>query len=95
MMPWVRCPDCGATVDLEPGTESGAVVECPNCAGHGLRVYETDGGWSARLAHRVSCPDCAAVLILPDDARAGQVIRCCDRTYRLTFEFGAFAAEPE
>ena len=95
MMPWVRCPDCGATVDLEPGTESGAVVECPNCAGHGLRVYETDVGWSARLAHRVSCPDCAAVLILPDDARAGQVIRCCDRTYRLTFEFGAFAAEPE
>ena len=30
---------------------------------------------------------------LPEDAKPGDTIRCCGRTYRLTFEYGAFAAE--
>ena len=92
-MAFVRCPDCGATVDLPPGTESGAIVECPNCAGHGLRVREVNGEWSAQLAYRVSCPDCPAILTLPADAQARQTIDCCGRSYRLTFELGTFAAE--
>jgi hypothetical protein len=33
------------------------------------------------------------VLTLPEDARAGDSVRCCGRRYRLTFEYGAFAAE--
>ncbi len=92
-MPTVRCPDCGAFIDLPVGVKSGDVVECPNCAGHALRVREDAGGWSATLAYRVSCPDCDKVMTLPEDAKPGDTIRCCGRTYRLTFEYGAFAAE--
>ena len=51
--------------------------------------------WTATIAHRVSCPDCNTVITLPEDARAGDTIECCGRRYRLTFEYGAFAAEPE
>jgi hypothetical protein len=32
-------------------------------------------------------------MTLPEDARPGDTIRCCGRAYRLTFEYGAFAAE--
>ena len=32
-MPSVRCPDCGALIELPEGTRSGDLVECPNCAG--------------------------------------------------------------
>ena len=68
-------------------------MECPNCAGLALRVREGEGRWFATLAHRVSCPECDEVMTLPEAAKAGDTISCCGRTYRLTFEFGAFAAE--
>jgi len=32
-------------------------------------------------------------MTLPEDARPGDTIRCCGRAYRLTFEYGVFAAE--
>jgi len=92
-VPRVRCPDCGAVIDLPEGVKTGDVVECPNCAGHGLRVREEDGRWSATLAYRVSCPDCGAVATLPEDAKPGDTVSCCGRTYRLSFEYEAFAAE--
>ena len=92
-MPVVRCPDCGAPVELPEGTRSGDLVECPNCAGQALRVREDGGQWSATLAYRVSCPECEQVMTLPDSVKAGDTIQCCGRTYRLTFEYGAFAAE--
>ena len=53
------------------------------------------GGWIATIAHRVSCPDCETVLTLSEDAKPGDFVDCCGRRYRLTFEYGAFAAEPE
>jgi len=89
----VRCPDCGVLIELPEGTRSGDLVECPNCAGHALRVREDAGRWSATLAYRVSCPECDEVMTLPDDVKPGDTVRCCDRTYRLTFEYGAYAAE--
>ena len=92
-MPVVRCPDCGAVIELPPGVRPGDLVECPNCAGHALRVREVDGRWSATLAYRVSCPDCDEVMTLPENAKVGDAVSCCGRTYKLTFEFGAFAAE--
>jgi predicted RNA-binding Zn-ribbon protein involved in translation (DUF1610 family) len=92
-MPVVCCPDCGAVIDLATTVKSGDVVDCPNCAGHALRLREGAGGWSATLAQRVSCPNCDEALTLPEDARSGDLVSCCDRTYRLTLEFGAFAAE--
>jgi hypothetical protein len=53
----------------------------------------TDGRWAATLAHRVSCPTCNEALILPEGVQAGDAVECCGRRHRLTFEYGAFAAE--
>ena len=89
----VRCPDCGEIVAVPEGAKPGDLVECPNCAGHDLRLRRDDGRWTAALAYRVSCPSCDDVLTLPDEAKAGDTIDCCGRRYRLTFEYGAFAAE--
>jgi DNA-directed RNA polymerase subunit RPC12/RpoP len=89
----VRCLDCGAVIDLPEGIRSGDFVECPSCAGHALRVKEREGRWFATLAHRVSCPRCDRVVSLPEDARPGDTIECCGWRYRLTYEYGAFAAE--
>jgi len=89
----IRCPDCGALIELPEGTRSGDLVECPNCAGQALRVREDARGWSATLAYRVSCPECDEVVALSDDVKPGDAIQCCGRTYRLTFEYGAYAAE--
>ena len=89
----VRCPDCGEGIELPPRVTSGHLLDCPNCAGHALRMSEEGGQWSATLAHRVSCPDCDAMLTLPEDVKAGDLIECCGRRYRLTFEYGAYAAE--
>ncbi len=92
-MPVVRCSDCDAAIELPQGVKSGDLVECPHCAGHALRLRKEGGRWSASLAHRVSCPDCDDVMTLPEGTRPGDTISCCDRTYRLSFEYGAFAAE--
>ncbi|HVQ76200.1 MAG TPA: hypothetical protein VMT79_11765 [Candidatus Binatia bacterium] len=89
----VRCPDCGAEVPLTKGITSGDLVDCPNCAGHALRVRREGGRWVASLAHRVSCPACDQQVTLAAGACAGDVIECCGARYRLTFEYGAFAAE--
>lgn len=91
----IRCPDCGALIELPPSVRSGDLVECPDCAGHLLRVQGDAGLWSVTLAHRVSCPNCDELLTLPDDAKHGDLINCCGRDYRLTLEYGAFAAEEE
>jgi len=92
-VPTVRCPDCGEVVELPPNVKSGDLVDCPNCAGHALRVRAEGGRLVATLAHRVSCPDCGHLVTLLDGAKAGDLIECCGRRYRLTFEYGAFAAE--
>jgi hypothetical protein len=92
-MPATRCPDCGALIELPERTRSGDLVECPTCAGHGLRVHESAGHWSATLVYRVSCPACDDVMTFPDDVKPGDTVRCCGQTYRLTLEHGAYAAE--
>jgi hypothetical protein len=89
----VRCPDCGALIGLPEGTRSGDLIECTICAGHALRVHKDQGGWSSTLAYRVSCPACDEVVTLPEDVKLGDTVQCCGQTYRLTFEYGAFAAE--
>lgn len=89
----IRCPDCGEAVAVPAGAKPGDLVECPNCAGHALRLKQRARRWMATLAYRVSCPNCDEVLTLPEDTEAGDVIECCGRGYRLTFEYGAFAVE--
>lgn len=92
-MATVRCPDCGSDLPVPTDARSGDLLECPRCAGLALRLREDAGEWSATLAHRISCPDCNDLMTLPEDVRAGDTVSCCGRTYRLTFEYGAFAAE--
>jgi hypothetical protein len=92
-MPDLRCPDCSALVDLPQAVKSGDLVECPNCAGHALRVRENAGRWFATLAYRVSCPSCDDVMTLAEDVKPGDTVQCCGRTCRLTFAYGSFAAE--
>jgi hypothetical protein len=92
-MQHVRCPDCGEALAVPLDAQPGDLLECPNCAGHAIRLTKNDGHWGAKLAHRVSCPTCVKILTLPDEAKAGDVVECCGRRYRLTFEWGAFAAE--
>lgn len=89
----VRCPDCGESVPVPAAAKPNDLLDCPNCAGHLLRLTREDGRWAARLAHRVSCPTCNEMLTLPEGAQAGDAIDCCGRRYRLTFEYRAFAAE--
>ena len=89
----VQCPDCGALVSVPVGAESGDLIDCPSCAGHSLRILNEGDRWSATLADRVSCPNCDEVMPLPEGTKPGDSVSCCGRTYRLTFEFGAFAAE--
>lgn len=89
----VRCPDCGESLPVPAAAKPNDLLDCPNCAGHLLRLTREDGRWAARLAHRVSCPTCNEMLTLPEGAQAGDAIDCCGRRYRLTFEYGAFAAE--
>jgi hypothetical protein len=89
----VRCPDCGAEVPLPGVVSSGDLMDCANCAGHALRVRREGGRWVASLAHRVSCPACDQMIVLAEGARAGDAIECCGQRYRLTFEYGIFAAE--
>jgi ribosomal protein S27E len=72
----VRCPDCGEIVSVPEGAKAGDLVECPNCAGHALRLRWDGGRWAATLAYRVSCPSCDDVLTLPDEAKAGDTIDC-------------------
>lgn len=89
----VRCPDCDDLVDVPADAQPGDLLACPNCAGHALRLRTDSGRWMATVAHRVSCPACDELLTLPETAKAGDTIDCCGRRYRLTFDFGAFAAE--
>jgi hypothetical protein len=91
--PSIRCPDCGEPLAVPAGVQTGDIVECPNCAGHAVRLTTEDDHWAAKLAYRVSCPACEEVLTLGDEVKAGDLVECCRRRYRLTFEWGAFAAE--
>jgi Zn finger protein HypA/HybF involved in hydrogenase expression len=93
-MATVRCPDCGQDMPLPPGTRSRDLLPCPNCAGLSLRVREDGGRWVASIGHTVSCPDCDRKIVLPETAKAGDLVKCGGRRYRLTFEYGTFAAEP-
>jgi len=58
-------------------------------------VREERGQWSATIAYTVSCPNCDRTIVLPEGARAGDLVDCCGQRYRLTFEYGTFAAEAE
>ncbi len=79
---------------MPDGAGSGFTFDCPNCAGVTLRLAMREGGLVAVEVKKVSCPHNDAVIELPDDAKAGDIVVCGGRRYRLTYEWGSFAAEP-
>lgn len=91
-MPSVICPGCGEAVDISSLTE-GDRLECANCAGLTLELVRQEGKLTLRQVHRVSCPLCSQRHEVSEDAKAGDAMTCCDRTFRLTYEFGAYALE--
>jgi hypothetical protein len=52
-----------------------------------------EGELTLRQVHRVSCPLCGQMREVPAHVKAGDAIICCDRTFRLTYEFGTYALE--
>ena len=93
-MKTVHCEGCDQEVAVPDDAGSGFRFDCPNCAGVTLRLAMREGQLDAVAIKKVSCPHCDVVIELPDDARAGDIIVCGDRRYRLTCEWGSFAAEP-
>ena len=88
----VICPGCGEEVDIS-SLKEGDRFECANCAGLTLELVRREGELTLRQVHRVSCPLCSQILEVPEHARAGDMMTCCGRTFRLTYEFGAYALE--
>lgn len=88
----IPCPGCGQQIpefELTPAKR----IECEHCAGLVLEVETGGGALVLRQVHFASCPACDARLEVPRDAVAGQEMRHCGRTFRLTYESGAWALE--
>ncbi len=86
------CPGCGEGIDASSLRE-GEVLECERCAGLVLKVVSEGERLTLRQIHYVSCPLCEHKLEVPQDARPGDTLSCCGKTFRLTYEFGAYALE--
>jgi hypothetical protein len=91
-LPSLTCLGCGEAVDIS-SLKEGDRFECANCAGLTLELVHREGEISLRQVYRVSCPVCGQMLEAPEHARAGDTMTCCERTFRLTYEFGAYALE--
>ena len=91
-MPSVVCPGCGEAVDIS-SLKEGDRLECANCAGLTLELVRREGELTLRQVHSVSCPLCSQILEVPEHSKAGDTMACCGRTFRLTYEFGAYALE--
>lgn len=91
-MPSLTCIGCGEEIDISNRTE-GDRFECAHCADLTLELVRGDGGLNLRQVHWVSCPLCTRRQEVPKDAKPGGAMVCCGRTFRLTYEFGAYALE--
>ena len=56
-------------------------------------TIDTSTGEFQMHVRGIAGPACDEIITLPEDVKPGDTVRCCGQTYRLTFEFGAFAAE--
>jgi len=86
------CPGCGEEIDVG-SLKAGDRFECPSCAGLTLELVRREGGLTLRQVYRVSCPRCNRMLEVPAHAGPGDTMTCCGQTFRLTYEFGAYALE--
>jgi alpha-aminoadipate carrier protein LysW len=54
--PKVKCPQCGAEIELDPKTQEGEIIECPDCGcelevikkGNRLDVEAIEETWEER-----------------------------------------------
>ena len=91
-MMFLICPGCGEEVDISD-LQEGDRFDCVNCAGLLLELVRQEGELHLRPVPQVSCPCCSQMLEAPAHAKPGDLMSCCNRTFRLTYEFGAYALE--
>jgi hypothetical protein len=58
-----------------------------------LRLRDESSRLVATTVKKASCPNCDQEIVLPEDAATGDTVRCCDKDYRITLAFGAYALE--
>jgi hypothetical protein len=90
----VMCPGCGEVRDLGTAVQPGAVIACTWCAGVLFRLVQQGGECVLQEVPQASCPQCEARLLLPDTVQPGETFRHCDRTFVVSYAYGAYALEP-
>lgn len=89
----VVCPGCGEERDFDAGVQVGDIVSCGSCAGVLFRLVQAHGMYLLRELPQASCPTCGTMLRLPDDVQAGATTDHCDRSFVVTYAYGAYALE--
>ncbi len=87
------CPGCGQMKALDPEAEEGDRVLCDVCAGSVFRLVKQKDQWAMEPLPTASCPVCYEALELDTDVQVGDIVEHCDRAFRLSFEYGAWALE--
>ncbi len=87
------CPGCGEMKALDPEPEEGDRVLCDVCAGSVFRLVKQKDQWAMEPLPTASCPVCYEALELDTDVQVGDIVEHCDRAFRLSFEYGAWALE--
>jgi len=90
----VICAGCGEVHDLAPAVQVGEVVTCAWCAGVLLRLVQEGDAYVLREVPQASCPQCQTLLPLPDTVQPGDTFRHCQRTFMVSYAYGAYALEP-
>ena len=90
----VTCPGCGEARDLGTEVPLGAVIACTWCAGVLFRLAHQGGEYVLHEVPQASCPQCQAPQLLPDTVQPGDTFRHCDRTFVVSYAYGAYALEP-
>lgn len=90
----VVCPGCGEKQDVGAKVQVGDVVSCASCAGVLFRLTRQNGQYVLHEVPQASCPQCETLVQLPDGIRPGETFRHCDRTFVVTYAYGAYALEP-
>lgn len=90
----VTCPGCGEVRDLGAEVQPGVVIACAWCAGVLFRLVQHGGAYVLHEVPQASCPQCQVVQLLPDTIRPGDTFRHCDRTFVVSYAYGAYALEP-
>ena len=90
----VTCHGCGEVRELGAEVQLGAVIACTWCAGVLFRLARQGGEYVLHEVPQASCPQCQAPQLLPDTVQPGDTFRHCDRTFVVSYAYGAYALEP-